>query len=86
MRDEKEIQQEIRRIKEAVKGLSGFWISESAAAVYALEWAVGKRSNPPSKDIGKGSGGHEGIAANLLKLAGKSAKAAKARPKRRGRA
>src|SRR3546814_5211946 len=38
----KEIQEEIRRIKEAVKKLSGFWISESAAAIYALEWALGK--------------------------------------------
>ena len=62
-RDDKAIRDEVRRIKERVKGLSGFWIGEASAGIYALEWALGKRERPPSEDLGR---------AGLVKLAEKA--------------
>jgi hypothetical protein len=59
---------EIRQIRERVKGLSGFWIGEASAAVYALEWAMGKRESPPSEDLNRPHGGREKIAASLVKI------------------
>jgi hypothetical protein len=68
LKDAKEINQEVRAIKERAKALSGFWLGELAAAIYALEWAAGKRDDPPSGVLGGAGGGHEKIAANLMKL------------------
>jgi hypothetical protein len=81
MKTEKEIRDEARRIRERVKGLSGFWIGEASAAIYALEWATDKRETPPSEDIGKAHGGREKIAASLMKLAEKAPRA-RIKPKR----
>ncbi|HTO88333.1 MAG TPA: hypothetical protein VMR54_12500 [Thermoanaerobaculia bacterium] len=72
MKTEKEIRGEARRIRDRVKELSGFWIGEASAAIYALEWAIDKREAPPSEDIGKARGGREKIAAALVKLAEKT--------------
>lgn len=66
MRDAKELTQEVGRIRARAKELSGFWISELAAALYALEWAAGKREAPPSADIGSAAGEHGKIADRLL--------------------
>jgi hypothetical protein len=68
LKDVKEINQEVRAIKERAKALSGFWIGELAAAIYALEWVAGKRDDPPSETLGGSGGGHERIAENLTKL------------------
>jgi hypothetical protein len=56
MRAEKELRAEVRRVRERVKSLSGFWIGEA-------------REAPPSEDLGRPRGGREKIAASLLKLA-----------------
>jgi hypothetical protein len=69
-----EINQEIRRIRERAKSLSGFWISEFAAAIATLEWAVGKRDAPPSEDIGSAASGQGEIAHRLLVGLSKDAK------------
>jgi hypothetical protein len=69
MKTEREVRDEIRQIRERVRGLSGFWIGEASEAIYALEWALGKREPPPSEDLGRARGGREKIAASLLKLA-----------------
>jgi hypothetical protein len=86
LKNEKEINQEVRAIKERAKALSGFWIGELASAIYALEWVAGKRDDPPSEILGGSGGGHEKIAENLTKLVekGRSEKkpAAKAGPTR----
>lgn len=74
MKDAKEINAEIRGLKERAKALSGFWIGEIAAAIYALEWAAGKRDNPPSEVLGGSGGGQEKIAANLTRLVEQSRK------------
>ena len=74
MKDAKEINAEIRGLKERAKALSGFWIGEIAAAIYGLEWAAGKRDDPPSEVLGGPGGGHEKIAANLTKLVEQSRK------------
>lgn len=75
MKDAKEINAEIRGLKERAKALSGFWIGEIAAAIYALEWSAGKRDDPPSEVLGGSGGGQEKIAANLTKLVEQSRKA-----------
>jgi len=67
----KEITQEIRRIRERAKSLSGFWISEFAAAIATLEWAAGKRDKTPSEDIGSSGSEHGKIAERLLEAVGK---------------
>lgn len=74
MKDVKEINQEIRGLKERAKALSGFWIGEIASAIYALEWAAGKRDDAPSEVLGGAGGGNEKIAANLTKLVEQSRK------------
>jgi hypothetical protein len=72
VKNEKEIRDEVRRIRDRVKGLSGFWIGECSAAIYALEWATGKRDAPPSEDLGRPHGGREKIAEALVKLVEKA--------------
>jgi hypothetical protein len=69
-----EINQEIRRIRERAKSLSGFWISEFAAAVATLEWALGKRDKSPSEDIGSPASEHGKIAERLLEAVSNEAK------------
>jgi hypothetical protein len=66
MKNAKELTQEVTRIRQRAKELSGFWISELAAALYAIEWAAGKRERPPSADIGSAGGEHGRIADRLL--------------------
>jgi hypothetical protein len=48
MKDECEIKAEISAVRDRVKALSGFWIGEGAAAIYALEWVLGKRADSPA--------------------------------------
>jgi hypothetical protein len=74
MRTAEELTGEVRRIRERARSLSGFWISEFAAAIDALEWALGKRDKPPSEDVGTPSGEHGRIAERLLEAVAKEAK------------
>jgi hypothetical protein len=69
MKTEKEVRDEIRNIRERVKTLSGFWIGEASAAIYALEWALDKRDPRLSADLGGRGSAREKIAASLVKLA-----------------
>lgn len=85
MKSEKEIRDQVRAVRERVRGFSGYWIGEAAAAIYALEWVTGKRDVPPAEDIGSPAGGHEKIAATLLKLAESAPAAAKRAEGRPGR-
>ncbi|HYB54173.1 MAG TPA: hypothetical protein VEG84_09925 [Thermoanaerobaculia bacterium] len=88
MKTEKEVRSELKRIRERVSRLSGFWIGEAAAAIYALEWAQGKRQDSPSEDIGKARGGAEKVAASLVRLAGRHpprAKKSRTASSRRGK-
>ena len=71
-REDREIRDEVRRIRERAKGLSGFWIGEASSAIYALEWTLGKRDKPPSEDLGRAGGEQGRIAAGLVKLAEKA--------------
>jgi hypothetical protein len=73
MKTEKELREEVRRVRERVRELSGFWVGEASAAIYALEWALGKRDPSPSVDLGLPNGGREKIASGLVKLAPKIA-------------
>ena len=66
MKNAKELTQEVTRIRQRARELSGFWISELAAALYAIEWAAGKRERAPSADIGLAGGEHGKIADRLL--------------------
>lgn len=74
MKTSKEITQEIRSLRERAKALSGFWISEFAAAISTLEWALGKGDKTPSEDIGSPAGEHGKIAGRLLEAVSKEAK------------
>jgi hypothetical protein len=66
MKNAKELTQEVTKIRQRARELSGFWISELAAALYAIEWAAGKRERAPSADIGLAGGEHGKIADRLL--------------------
>ena len=77
MRNEKEIREESRRIRERARSLSGFWVAELAASAYALEWALEKHPRPPSEDIGSTDSAQGRIAASLVKAAEKAAAAPK---------
>ena len=74
MKSEKDLNQEIRQIRERAKSLSGFWLSEFAAAISTLEWVLGKRDKAPSEDIGQASSGQGEIAKRLLEAVAKEAK------------
>jgi hypothetical protein len=80
MKGEKELNQEIRQIRERAKSLSGFWLSEFAAGISTLEWVLGKRDKAPSEDIGQAASGQGEIAKRLLEAVAKEAKVA-AKPK-----
>ncbi|HEX9304372.1 MAG TPA: hypothetical protein VGA31_07980 [Thermoanaerobaculia bacterium] len=82
MRTAQDVNGEIRRIREKARSLSGFWISEFAAAIDALEWTLGKRDKPPSEDVGSPASEHGKIAERLLEAVAKEAKKP-AKPKRR---
>jgi hypothetical protein len=82
MRTAQELTGEVRRIRERARSLSGFWISEFAAAIDALEWALGKREKPPSEDVGTPAGEHGKIAERLLEAVTKEAKKP-AKPRKR---
>ena len=83
VRNEKEIREEARRLRERGKSLSGFWISELAAAGYALEWALGKKDKPPSEDVGSVGSGHGKIAETMTKAAEKEKPVVKPPPSAR---
>lgn len=83
VRNEKEVREEARRLRERGKSLSGFWISELAAAAYALEWALGKKDKPPSEDVGSVGSGHGKIAETLTKAAEKEKPVVKPPPSAR---
>jgi len=72
VKSESELRRELPRIRERVKSLSGFWVGEASAAIYALEWAIGKRETPPSEDIGRAHGGREKVAESLIRLVAKA--------------
>jgi hypothetical protein len=74
MRTAQDLTAEVRRIRERATSLSGFWISEFAAAIDALEWALGKRDKPPSEDVGTPAGEHGKIAERLLEAVAKEGK------------
>jgi hypothetical protein len=80
VKSEKDLNQEIRRIRERAKSLSGFWLSEFAAGISTLEWVLGKRDKAPSEDIGQAASGQGEIAKRLLEAVAKEAKVA-AKPK-----
>ena len=91
-RSEKEIREETKKLRDKGKSLSGFWVSEIAAAIYALEWALGKRDKAPVEDIGEPESGHGKLADSISKAAQKEppaiklvkpAKSAKAPAKKR---
>ncbi len=88
MKTEREIRDEVRRSRERAAGLSGFWVPELAAAIYALEWALGKRSEAPSVDVGRAGSAHGRLSETLLKAAEKnaavSARSARSRKPRAG--
>lgn len=69
--DEKKIREQTHRLREKGKSLSGFWVSEIAAAIYALEWVLGKRDRAPSEDIGERDSGHGKLAESISKAAEK---------------
>jgi hypothetical protein len=74
MRTAQDVNGEVRRIRERARSLSGFWISEFAAAIDSLEWALGKRDKPPSEDVGSPASEHGKIAERLLEAVAKEAK------------
>ena len=73
MRTEKEIKSQVTGVRDRVKELSGFWIGEGAAMIYALEWVLGKRETAPAGELGSAGGDSATIASNLTKLAEKAA-------------
>ena len=77
MKSEREVKSQVSAVRDRVKELSGFWIGEGAAMIYALEWALGKRETAPAGELGRPGGDSERIAANLTKLAEKAAASAK---------
>jgi hypothetical protein len=79
--DEKRVREETRRLRDKGKSLSGFWVSEIAAAIYALEWVLGKREKAPTEDIGEPDSGHGKLAESISKAAEKAPVAAKAASK-----
>jgi hypothetical protein len=72
MRDASEVKKQISAVRDRIKELSGFWIGEGAAMVYALEWVLEKRETAPAGEIGRAGGESEKIAANLTKLVEKA--------------
>lgn len=84
VRSEREIKNQITGIRDRVKELSGFWIGEGAAMMYALEWVLGKRETAPAGELGRAGGDSAKIAANLAKAAEKAAEDAAAKSKSSG--
>jgi len=77
LRSEKDIRQEIRNLRDKGKSLSGFWVSELAAATYALEWVLGKKERAPANDVGEPWSGHGKLAESISKAAEKEPPAVK---------
>lgn len=80
LRSEKDIRQEIRNLRDKGKSLSGFWVSELAAAAYALEWVLGKKEKAPANDVGEPDSGHGKLAESISKAAEKEPPATKKKP------
>jgi len=76
MRDADEVKKQVSAVRDRVKELSGFWIGEGAAMLYALEWVLEKRETAPAGELGRAGGESEKIAANLTKLVEKAMAAA----------
>jgi hypothetical protein len=80
LRSEKDIRLEIRNLRDKGKSLSGFWVSELAAAAYALEWVLGKKEKTPANDVGEPNSGHGKIAESISKAAERQPPAVKKPP------
>jgi hypothetical protein len=83
VKSEQEIKSQVSAVRERVSELSGFYIGEGAAMIYALEWVLSKRETAPASELGRAGGDSEKIAANLTKRAEKAA--ADRVPKRKGK-
>jgi hypothetical protein len=76
VKSEREIRSQLSAVRERVKELSGFWIGEAAAMIYALEWVLEKRTASPAGELGRPGGDSEKIAGNLAKVVERAAAAA----------
>ena len=87
MRDASDVKKQVSAVRDRVKELSGFWIGEGAAMIYALEWVLEKRETAPAGELGLAGGESELIAGNLTKLVERAVadKPAPARAKAAGR-
>lgn len=90
MRSENEIKGQVSAIRERVKELSGFYISEGAAMTYALEWVLGKRETAPAGELGRANQDSQKLVESLTKAVEKAAvsqvkKAQKAKPPATGK-
>ena len=72
MKTEQEIKSQVSAIRERVKELSGFYISEGAAMTYALEWVLGKRETAPAGELGSAGKDSQKIADSLATAAEKA--------------
>jgi len=93
VRSENEIKSQVSAIRERVKELSGFYISEGAAMTYVLEWVLGKRETAPAGELGRAREDSHKLAESLAKAVEKAAasqakkanKASKAKPPATGK-
>ena len=72
MKSENEIKTQVSAIRERVKELSGFYISEGAAMTYALEWVLGKRETAPASELGSAGEDSQKLAESLTKAVEKA--------------
>jgi hypothetical protein len=86
VKSEREIRSQLAAVRERVQELSGFWIGEAAAMIYALEWVLEKRAASPAGELGRAGSDSEKIAGNLAKLVEKAAAAPKPLRERRQKA
>ena len=73
MKSENEIKAQVTALRERVKELSGFYISEGAAMTYALEWVLGKRETVPAGELGRASQDSQKLVESLTKAVEKAA-------------
>src|SRR5262245_65993782 len=59
MRDADEIKKQVSAVRDRVKELSGFWIGDGAAMVYAMELVLEKREAWPAREVARGGGQSE---------------------------
>jgi len=73
VKSENEIKSQVSAIRQRVKELSGFYISEGAAMTYALEWVLGKRETAPAGELGRAGEDSQKLAESLAKAVEKAA-------------